>query len=169
MSSSSVPYPFQFDSLAETTTGSTGGKTADLTLTLKNVRGKIPSLEASRLRTMMLEAHNDPTKILAHACSYDGLSSRLVEEAGFPMVFLAGYAVASSYGLPDTGYIAMAEVCDKIRDVVRQVSVPVMADGDTGYRSPINVKRTVESFASAGAAGVMIEDQQWPKRKYFGY
>ncbi|KAJ5195887.1 hypothetical protein N7449_006366 [Penicillium cf. viridicatum] len=164
MSSTTIPYPFHFDSLAETTNGSTDGKTADLTLTLKNVRGKIPSLEASRLRTMMLEAHNDPTKILAHACSYDGLSSRLVEEAGFPMVFLAGYAVASSYGLPDTGYIAMAEVCDKIRDVVRQVSVPVMADGDTGYGSPMNVKRTVESFANAGAAGVMIEDQQWPKR-----
>ncbi|KAJ5956265.1 hypothetical protein N7501_010544 [Penicillium viridicatum] len=164
MSSTTIPYPFHFDSLAESTTGPTDGKTADLTLTLKNVRGKIPSLEASRLRTMMLEAHNDPTKILAHACSYDGLSSRLVEEAGFPMVFLAGYAVASSYGLPDTGYIAMAEVCDKIRDVVRQVSVPVMADGDTGYGSPMNVKRTVESFANAGAAGVMIEDQQWPKR-----
>lgn len=136
-----------------------------MTLTLKNVRGKIPSAQASRLRTMMLEAHNDPTKILAHACTYDGLSSRLVEEAGFPMVFLAGYAVASSYGLPDTGYIAMAEMCDKIRDVTRQVSLPVMADGDTGYGSPMNVKRTVESFANAGAAGVMIEDQQWPKRE----
>lgn len=85
------------------------------------------------------------------------------------MVFLAGYAVASSYGLPDTGYIAMAEMCDKIRDVVRQVSLPVMADGDTGYGSPMNVKRTVESFANAGAAGVMIEDQQWPKREYLGY
>ncbi|KAJ5990308.1 hypothetical protein N7522_010515 [Penicillium canescens] len=164
MSSSAVPYPFHFDSLAETTTGSTDGKTADVTLTLKNVRGKIPSIQTSRLRTMMLEAHNDPTKILAHACTYDGLSSRLVEEAGFPMVFLAGYAVASSYGLPDTGYIAMAEMCDTIRDVVRQVSLPVMADGDTGYGSPMNVKRTVESFANAGAAGVMIEDQQWPKR-----
>lgn len=46
----------------------------------------------------MLEAHQDPTKILAHACSYDGLTSRLVEEAGFPMVFLAGYPCASSYG-----------------------------------------------------------------------
>ncbi|CAG8903487.1 unnamed protein product [Penicillium egyptiacum] len=164
MSSNTVPYPFHFDSLAETTTGAKDGKPADLNLTLKNVRGKIPSLQASRLRTMMLEAHNDPAKIIAHACSYDGLSSRLVEEAGFPIVFLAGYAVASSYGLPDTGYIAMAEMCDKIRDAVRQVSVPVMADGDTGYGSPMNVKRTVESFASAGAAGVMIEDQQWPKR-----
>lgn len=165
MSSSSVPYPFQFDSLKQTTPASHNGETTDYTLTLKNVRGKIPSIQASRLRSLMLEAHNDPTKILAHACTYDGLSSRLVEEAGFPMVFLAGYAVASSYGLPDTGYIAMAEMCDKIRDAYRQVSLPIMADGDTGYGSPMNVKRTVESFAAAGAAGIMIEDQQWPKRK----
>lgn len=165
MSTSEVPYPFQFDSLRthKPGIGPQNGTTQDVTVKLPNVRGKIPSLQASRLRTMMLEAHGDPNKILAHACSYDGLSSRLVEEAGFPMVFLAGYAVASSYGLPDTGYIAMAEMCDKIRDAVRQVSVPVMADGDTGYGSPLNVKRTVESFAAAGAAGVMIEDQQWPK------
>ncbi|KAK7416528.1 hypothetical protein QQX98_005132 [Neonectria punicea] len=94
----------------------------------------------------------------------DGLSSRLVEEAGFPMVFLAGYPVASAYGLPDTGYIAMAEMCDKIQEAVRQVSIPVMAGGDTGYGSPLNVRRTVESYAHAGAAGVMIEDQTWPKR-----
>ncbi|KAI7775863.1 hypothetical protein LA080_006154 [Diaporthe eres] len=111
-----------------------------------------------------LEASKDPTKIIAHACSYDGLSSRLVEEAGFPIVFLAGYAVASAYGLPDTGYIALQEVCDKIQETVRQVSIPVFADGDTGYGSPMNVKRTVQSFAEAGAAGIMIEDQTWPKR-----
>ncbi|KAF2154264.1 isocitrate lyase/malate synthase [Myriangium duriaei CBS 260.36] len=161
--SDSVPYPFKFDvQLAQNTNKK--GVTTDVSLTLPDVRGRIPSLQASRLRTMMLQAHRDPTKILAHACTYDGLSSRLVEEAGFPMVFLAGYAVASSYGLPDTGYIAMSEVCDKIRDAVRQTSVPVMADGDTGYGSPMNVKRTVESFAAAGAAGVMIEDQTWPKR-----
>jgi 2-methylisocitrate lyase-like PEP mutase family enzyme len=114
---------------------------------------------------MMLEAHNDPSKILAHVCSYDGMSSRLVEESGQPMVFLAGYPVASGYGLPDTGYIAMQEMCDKIQDSVRQVSIPVMADGDTGYGSPMNVRRTVESYALAGAAGVMIEDQTWPKSK----
>ena len=81
------------------------------------------------------------------------------------MVFLAGYAVASSYGLPDTGYIAMEDLCKKIQEVVRQVNVPVFADGDTGYGSPMNVKRTVESFAAAGAAGIMIEDQTWPKRE----
>jgi methylisocitrate lyase len=163
MSASTVPYPFHFDSAAPS--GPQDGTTANIDISIKNARGKIPSIQAARLRTMMLEARNDPTKILAHACTYDGLSSRLVEEAGFPMVFLAGYAVASSYGLPDTGYIAMAEMCDKIQETFRQVSVPIMADGDTGYGSPMNVKRTVESFAAAGAAGVMIEDQRWPKSK----
>ncbi|KAJ5678940.1 hypothetical protein N7462_007184 [Penicillium macrosclerotiorum] len=162
MSTNTVPYPFKFESTASL--GPQDGTTSDLTVSFENVRGKVPSFQTSRLRTMMLEARNDPTKILAHACTYDGLSSRLVEEAGFPMAFLAGYAVASSYGLPDTGYIAMEEMCHKIQETCRQVSIPVMADGDTGYGSPMNVKRTVESFAAAGAAGVMIEDQRWPKR-----
>ena len=159
-----VPYPFQFSPpIVET---NNNGAVKDINHVLKNVRGKIPSIQASRLRTMMLQAHADPSLIMAHACSYDGLSSRLVEEAGFPMVFLAGYTVSSAYGLPDTGYIAMAEMCDKIQEAVRQVNVPVMADGDTGYGSPLNVRRTVESFAHAGAAGVMIEDQTWPKREF---
>ena len=63
----------------------------------------------------------------------------------------------------------MQEVCDKIQETVRQVSIPVFADGDTGYGSPMNVRRTVECFARAGAAGVMIEDQTWPKRKFRYY
>ncbi|KAL4988702.1 Pyruvate/Phosphoenolpyruvate kinase-like domain-containing protein [Aspergillus falconensis] len=159
----SVPYPFEFTT-PDQSTSSGDGEITSLTIKLENVRGRIPSAQASRLRTMMLEAHNDPSKIIAHACSYDGLSSRLVEEAGFPIVFLAGYSVASSFGLPDTGYIAMEDLCKKIQEVVRQVKIPVMADGDTGYGSPMNVKRTVESFAAAGAAGIMIEDQTWPKR-----
>ncbi|KAL4892394.1 Pyruvate/Phosphoenolpyruvate kinase-like domain-containing protein [Aspergillus ambiguus] len=158
-----TPYPFQF-STPENTIANSSGVTSDVSLTLKNVRGKIPSAQASRLRTMMLEAHHDPTKIIAHACSYDGLSSRLVEEAGFPIVFLAGYAMASALGLPDTGYIALEDVCHKIQEAVRVTSIPVMADGDTGYGGPMNVKRTVECYAAAGAAGVMIEDQTWPKR-----
>ncbi|KAL4919708.1 Pyruvate/Phosphoenolpyruvate kinase-like domain-containing protein [Aspergillus aurantiobrunneus] len=112
----------------------------------------------------MLEAHADRSKILAFPCSYDGLSSRLIEKAEFPMAFLSGFVVSSSHGLPDTGYIAMAEMCDKIQETVRVTTLPVMVDGDTGYGSAMNVKRTVEAFAAAGAAGVMIEDQTWPKR-----
>lgn len=162
MTVGSTPYPFQFDT-PPIATSSEDGTTTDVSLALKNVRGKIPSAQASRLRTMMLEAHNDPDKIIAHACTYDGLSSRLVEEAGFPIVFLAGYAMASAQGLPDTGYIALEDVCHKIQEAVRVTSIPVMADGDTGYGGPMNVRRTVECYAAAGAAGVMIEDQTWPK------
>jgi len=92
-------YPFQFqDPVPEVKTKSKNGLGREVSLTLPNVRGRIPSIQASRLRTMMLEAHRDPTKIMAHCCSMDGLSSRLVEEAGFPMVFLAGYPCASTYG-----------------------------------------------------------------------
>ncbi|KAL4923129.1 isocitrate lyase/PEP mutase family protein [Aspergillus undulatus] len=129
-----------------------------------NSRGLIPSPQTSRLRTLWQTAHADKSKILAFPCSYDGLSSRLIEEAGFPMLFLLGFAVSSSHGLPDTGYIAMAEMCEKIQETARVTSLPVMVDGDTGYGSAMNVKRTVECFVAAGAAGVMIEDQTWPKR-----
>jgi isocitrate lyase len=160
----SVPYPFHFKQKPIYTSG-TPGLVADALFWLPNVRGKIPSIQASRLRTMMLDATQSPEKILAYVCTYDGLTSRLVE-AGFPMVFLAGYPVARTYGLPDTGYIATSEMCDKIRDAYHQTTLPVMADGDSGYGSPMNVKRTVECFAQAGAAGIMIEDQTRPKRKF---
>lgn len=92
-------YPFKFeDPVAFTDANNRPGAARDVNVALPNVRGRITSIQASRLRTMMLEAHQDPNKILAHCCSMNGLSSRLVEEAGFPMVFLAGYACASSYG-----------------------------------------------------------------------
>jgi 2-methylisocitrate lyase-like PEP mutase family enzyme len=81
------------------------------------------------------------------------------------MILVVGYPVASAYGPPDTGYIACQEMCDTVKNVVRQANVPVMADGDTGYGSPMNVKRTVECYALAGAAGIMNEDQTWPKSK----
>lgn len=163
MASHNTPYLFLFSDRESNKV--TNGTTQPLTLELPNVRGRIPSLQTSRLRTMMLEARQDPEKTLAFPCTYDGLSSRLVEEAGFPMLFLSGFAVSASYGLPDTGYIAMEDMCSKIQETVRITTLPIMADGDTGYGSPMNVRRTVESFATAGAAGVMIEDQTWPKRK----
>ncbi|OAL34595.1 hypothetical protein AYO20_06225 [Fonsecaea nubica] len=129
-----------------------------------NGRGSIPSIQAATLRGLMLQAHADDSKILALPCSYDALSSKLVENAGFPAVFLSGFPVSSSLGLPDTGYIAFQEMASRIQETVRQVKVPIIADADTGYGSPMNVRRTVQGFALAGAAGIMIEDQKWPKR-----
>lgn len=91
-------YPFHFDNPIRTEQNGKPGELRGVTLHLPNVRGKIPSIQASRMRTMILESYRDPAKIAAHVCTYDGLTSRLAEEAGFPFVFLAGYAVASSYG-----------------------------------------------------------------------
>jgi len=142
----SVPYPFNFDTQTIANKNKSGNA-IDLEVRIPNVRGQIPSVQASRLRSMFLEAHEDPSKIVAQVCSYDALSSRLVEEAGFPCLFLAGYPMASSLGLPDTGYIAFQEVAAKLQETVRVVSIPIIADGDTGYGSPMNVRRTVQGLA----------------------
>ncbi|KIX95966.1 uncharacterized protein Z520_08221 [Fonsecaea multimorphosa CBS 102226] len=131
---------------------------------MNEIRGARPSLQASRLRSLMLQAARDENQIVPMACSYDALSSKLTQAAGFPVVFLSGFVVAASLGLPDTGYVAFGEMTQKLSEVMRQVDVPILVDGDTGYGGPMNVKRTVQGFALAGAAGVMIEDQTWPKR-----
>lgn len=149
-----IPYPFTYKSLNNANGDTRPG----------GCRGKIPSARVSRLRSLWLGCKDNPDSILTTACTYDGLSSRLVEEAGFPFIFLSGFAMSSADGLPDTGYVAFQEAVDVIQKVIRQVQIPIMVDGDTGYGSPMNVKRTVQGFALAGAAGVMIEDQTWPKR-----
>ncbi|KAJ3547225.1 hypothetical protein NM208_g1620 [Fusarium decemcellulare] len=127
-------------------------------------RGTQRSESATRLRKLMVEAHLDPTKIVQHPIAWDGLTARLVEEAGFPMVFLGGYAVSASHGLADAGYLGFAEMVHRTLEVCRVVDVPVMVDGDTGYGNEVNVRRTVQGYAKAGAAGIMIEDQVSPKR-----
>lgn len=91
-------YPFEFVDPIKLEDNSKPGELRDVAFRIPNVRGKVPSIQASRLRTMILEAHREPSKIAAYVCTYDGLTSRLAEEAGFPIVFLAGYPVASSYG-----------------------------------------------------------------------
>lgn len=98
-------------------------------------------------------------------CCFDALSAKLIAEAGFPLSFMSGFAVsASRLALPDTGLISYAEMLDQARNIVAAVSIPVIGDGDTGYGNPINVRRTVEGYARAGLAGIMIEDQLSPKR-----
>ncbi len=98
-------------------------------------------------------------------CCWDSLSARLIEQAGFPLAFMSGFGVsASRLGLPDTGQISMSEMVDQARNIATVVDIPVIGDGDTGYGSAVNVKRTVFAHASAGMACIMIEDQVSPKR-----
>jgi 2-methylisocitrate lyase-like PEP mutase family enzyme len=98
-------------------------------------------------------------------CCFDALSARMIEQAGFPLTFMSGFAVsATRLGLPDTGLISYGEVVAQGRNICAAVSIPVIGDGDTGYGGPANVRRTVEGYARAGFAAVMIEDQVAPKR-----
>jgi 2-methylisocitrate lyase-like PEP mutase family enzyme len=98
-------------------------------------------------------------------CCFDGLSARLIERAGFPLTFMSGFSVAAArLGLPDTGLISYGEMIDQGRSILESVSIPVIGDGDTGYGNVANVHRTVEGYARAGFAAIMIEDQVAPKR-----
>ena len=97
---------------------------------------------------------------------FDGISAKLVADAGFKVTFMSGFAVsAARLGLPDTGLISFAEMLDTLRNCCSAArDVPVIGDGDTGYGNAINVQRTVIEYARAGAAAVMIEDQVSPKK-----
>src|SRR5215831_9041935 len=97
--------------------------------------------------------------------AYDCLSARLIEAAGFPIVYMTGFGTSASYlGRPDVGLLGMSEMVDNARRIADAVSVPVIADADTGYGNAINVIRTVRAYENAGVAALHIEDQLAPKK-----
>ncbi len=113
-----------------------------------------------RLRALLAEPG-----LIVMPCCFDALSAKLIEDAGFPLTFMSGFAVAAArLGLPDTGLISYAEMLDQGRNICDAVSIPVISDGDTGYGNALDVKRTVQGYARAGFACIMIEDQVAPKR-----
>ena len=115
---------------------------------------------ARRLRTLLAAPG-----IIRSLAPHDVFTARVMEQAGLPLLFLGGFgASASSYGLPDLGLLGLAEMADAARRMTGAVSVPVIVDGDTGYGSAPNVIRTVREFERAGAAGMLLEDQVFPKR-----
>jgi 2-methylisocitrate lyase-like PEP mutase family enzyme len=103
-------------------------------------------------------------KLLVAPGCFDGLSARLVEEAGFEAAYLSGGAVARSMGIPDIGLVTMSEVIERAAQVVSAIKIPVIADADTGYGNAINLVRTVREFERVGVAAIHIEDQITPKR-----
>jgi 2-methylisocitrate lyase-like PEP mutase family enzyme len=98
--------------------------------------------------------------------AFDALSAQLVEEAGFPAVVLGSFAIAAARGLPDLGLLSESEMLDTTRSVTRAVSIPAIADVDTGYNGggTWNVASSVRLFEDAGAACLQIEDQVAPKK-----
>lgn len=107
----------------------------------------------------------EESKILVSAGVWDVMSAKIAERAGFHTVVLSGYAVSASHlGEPDFGLLTQTEILDVARRVCRSVSVRVIVDGDTGFGGPLNVIHMVESLIRMGAAGIILEDQTWPKR-----
>ena len=96
--------------------------------------------------------------------AFDALSARLASER-FDAVFTSGFGLsASTLGLPDLGFLDRTANVDRVNDITKACDAPVVADADTGYGSALNVRRTVDDMIDAGAGGVIIEDQEWPKR-----
>jgi len=105
-----------------------------------------------------------PEPVLAPG-AYDALSARIIEQAGFPAVYMTGFGSAASLlGRPDVGLLGMSEMIANAARIAQVVDVPVIADADTGYGNPLNVIRTVREYERAGVSAIHIEDQILPKK-----
>jgi len=97
--------------------------------------------------------------------AYDALTARIIEQAGFPAVYMTGFGTSASLlGRPDVGLLTMSQMADNARRIAQAVDVPVIADADTGYGNALNVIRTVQEYESAGVSAIHIEDQVMPKK-----
>lgn len=115
---------------------------------------------STRLRRLLKEGHT-----LVKPGAYNALSAMIIEKAGFPCCGVTGYGVSASLlGRPDAGFVTLSEIVMMTRYIAAAVSIPVIADADTGFGNAINVMRAVEDFIGAGAASIHIEDQVAPKR-----
>lgn len=104
-------------------------------------------------------------RILIMPGAYDCISAKIIEKCGFEAIQITGYGVAASLlGKPDVGILSMSEMLNQTRNICKSVEIPVMADGDTGFGNAVNVYHAVQAFEDAGAAGINLEDQVFPKK-----
>jgi 2-methylisocitrate lyase-like PEP mutase family enzyme len=102
-------------------------------------------------------------KLIVAAGAHDALSAKIMEHAGFEVIFLSGFGFeASLLGKPDAGLLTMSEIVTHAKNITAAVNIPTLADAEAGYGGNVNIKRTIEEFERAGVAGVFIEDQAHP-------
>ncbi len=107
----------------------------------------------------------DKSKPLVIPGVYDAIGAKIVEKVGFEAMFQTGYGTSATlFGMPDYGFIGSTETIDNARRICRAVSVPVIVDADTGYGNALSVWKLVQELENAGASGIFLEDQRWPKR-----
>ncbi len=118
-----------------------------------------------RVTTRLRELLAGPDLLVAPG-AYDALSARLIAQAGFRAVYMTGFGTAASVlGQPDVGLLTMSEMVSRAAALAAVVGdLPLIADADTGYGNPINVRRTIREYERAGVAGLHLEDQVWPKK-----
>jgi methylisocitrate lyase len=107
---------------------------------------------------------NDPSKPLVIPGVYDAIGAKIAQKVGFEAMFQTGYGTSATFGMPDYGFIGATETLENARRICRAVSVPVIVDSDTGYGNALSVWKLVNELQSAGARGIFLEDQRWPKR-----
>ncbi|KAG2480238.1 MAG: 2,3-dimethylmalate lyase [Nitrosopumilales archaeon] len=96
---------------------------------------------------------------------FDAIGAKIAEQVGFNAMFQTGYGTSATlFGMPDYGFIGSAETVDNAKRICRAVSVPVIVDADTGYGNALSVWKLVKELEAAGASGIFLEDQRWPKR-----
>ncbi len=113
----------------------------------------------TKLRTLFASG-----RIAVAPGAYDGLSARLVAQAGFPAVYASGGAIARSAGVPDLGLISMSAIVDRLASMVDVIEVPIIADADTGYGNALNAQAAARAFERSGVAAFHLEDQTFPKK-----
>jgi 2-methylisocitrate lyase-like PEP mutase family enzyme len=96
--------------------------------------------------------------------AYDGMTARLVEQAGFPAVYASGGAIARSTGIPDLGLMPVSSIVERLASMVDVVEAPIVADADTGYGNALNAQAAARAFERAGVAAFHLEDQTFPKK-----
>ena len=95
---------------------------------------------------------------------YDMVSARIADGMGFPVLYMTGYGVSASLGLPDAGLATYTEMAGRAAQICQGTATPVICDADTGFGGLLNLERTVRGYEAAGAAAIQIEDQVFPKR-----
>ena len=118
----------------------------------------------TRLRELLKASETSGETLLVPGC-YNAMSAKVLEQAGFPAVYMTGYGTSLSLlGMPDAGFATMSEMHLNARYIAGAISVPVIADADNGYGNALNVIRTVKEYIQTGVAGIHLEDQSLPKR-----
>lgn len=117
-----------------------------------------------RSRPRSLRERLDDSEFVLLPTIFNGLTARIAEHVGFDALYMTGAGTALALGLPDVGVTSLTEVTANIRQIREVTDLPLVADADTGFGNPVNVRRTVRAYERAGASGLHMEDQAFPKK-----